>query len=123
MNHPAMSAISQILAKALPPAGTPQAASRDYLQPVEQVQARTLTPGQLDAIARIQDGLRTIMEIEQQINLTMAAERLQVEPLKIYACGDLWHQFEGLLFGHNIASAKLRNGAAVVAKQKAAKAA
>ncbi len=115
----AMAAIAGILEKAdaMKPAKTQQQPfHRDALQSVSTLQAQTLSPSQLDAMAQVQTALRMIMELEKQVNATMLAAKLEVSPLMITQCGQLWHQFEGLLFSHNIASAKLRNGHSKVRK-------
>ena len=121
MSHPELTQIGELLAVAF---GNNKRAAIQYesrnergnrparptLETVDAIRARVLSPEQLDAIARIQEGLIALREIERGICDLVEAHKIGVKPLFLGEPGQVWHQLEGLLFAHNSAAAKLRNG-------------
>lgn len=77
--------------------------------PVEALQAKCLTIPQLDAIAQIQDAVRVLAQMQGQINQLIVLHQLPTKALNLAEVGQMWHAFEGALFEHNCAAAKLRN--------------
>jgi hypothetical protein len=87
-----------------------QGATPAFLESVQTLQSRVLTVTQLDALAQIQEAVRVIGQMQQAVNSLATLNRLPVRRVMLAEAGFLLHDIEGLLFDHNSAAARLRNG-------------
>lgn len=81
-----------------------------HLEAVDQLQARVLTPVQMDALQQVQDALTAITQLERTVNELLTLQALPLNRISLAdgcrAQGDIEH----LLFEHALAVAKLRHG-------------
>lgn len=96
----------------------PQSFAQSGIESVRALQARVLSVPQLDALAQIQDAVRVIGQMQQAINSLATLNRLPVRSITLAEAGFLLHDIEGLLFDHNCAAARLRNGGVPVHEGK-----
>lgn len=133
MSAPQLKQINTLIDAALgkSPRAARQYASRNptptptppQLETVDAIRARVLSQAQLEAIAKVQDGLLALRQLEDGINSLLSSHNLPIKEVLVHQVGDTWYQIEGLLFAHNCAAAKLRNGGlplAVKAENRAA---
>lgn len=102
----------QLLAKAKKPMciGQPVNHTSADLMTVDALQRNILTLEQLDALSQIQGAVRTMAQMQDAINQLATLNSLDLRRVTLPTVGMLWHEIEGLLWSHNSAAAKLRNG-------------
>ncbi|WP_019102740.1 hypothetical protein [Chromobacterium haemolyticum] len=84
-----------------------------HLQSVRALQSKVLTKAQLDAIADMQDGIKVMAGVREQIVRMAAMHRLPLTGLGLgmTGMGQLWYQLETLLAESEHAAARLAAGA------------
>ncbi|UJB33730.1 hypothetical protein [Chromobacterium sp. Beijing] len=84
-----------------------------HLQSVRALQSKVLTLAQLEAIADVQDGLKVMAGVREQIVRLSALHRLPLAGLGLGMAemGQLWYQLETLLAESEHAAARLAAGA------------
>lgn len=113
----AMTAIAALVQKITP--STEQRVCRADLVSVESLADMVLSPQQLDAIAKIQESIVLIAELEQRVNTLAISEQLGVQ-LFMPQVGRLWGDLENRLFDSGVAAARLHNGATVQPSRRVA---
>ncbi|UGA38948.1 hypothetical protein JOS77_04495 [Chromobacterium haemolyticum] len=84
-----------------------------HLQSVRALQSKVLTLAQLEAIADMQDGIKVIAGVREQIVRMAAMHRLPLKGLGLgmTGMGQLWYELETLLAESEHAAARLAAGA------------
>lgn len=82
-----------------------------HLQSVRTLQSKVLTLAQLEAIAAMQDGLKVMAGVREQIVRLSALHRLPLAGLGMAEMGQLWYQLETLQAESEHAAARLAAGA------------
>lgn len=84
-----------------------------HLQSVRALQSKVLTLSQLEAIADMQDGLKVMAGVREQIVRMAALHRLPLKGLGLgmTGMGQLWYELETLLAESEHAAARLAAGA------------
>lgn len=82
-----------------------------HLQSVSALQSKVLTKAQLEAIADMQDGIKVIAGVREQIVRMAAMHRLPLKGLGMTGMGQLWYELETLLAESEHAAARLAAGA------------
>ncbi|QOD81650.1 hypothetical protein [Chromobacterium haemolyticum] len=84
-----------------------------HLQSVRTLQSKVLTLAQLEAIAAMQDGLKVMAGVREQIVRMAAMHRLPLKGLGLgmTGIGQLWYELETMLAESEHAAARLAAGA------------
>ncbi|BBH14569.1 hypothetical protein [Chromobacterium haemolyticum] len=84
-----------------------------HLQSVRALQSKVLTLAQLEAIADMQDGLKVMAGVREQIIRMAAMHRLPLKGLGLgmTGMGQLWYELETMLAESEHAAARLAAGA------------
>ncbi|WP_139794068.1 hypothetical protein [Chromobacterium violaceum] len=77
---------------------------------VDELQAKVLTPAQLDALADIQDAIKVLAQVERGINQQILLNGLQLRQLALHQPGMVIEAIENMLPEARIAEAKLLRG-------------
>ncbi|MCL6262145.1 hypothetical protein [Craterilacuibacter sp. RT1T] len=84
--------------------------TRPPLETVTALQAKVLTPAQLDAISQVQSALAGIQSLGALVNTLIAQQGLPLQRPSIADTARLSGDIEGALFDHSLALAKLAAG-------------
>ncbi|VEB41376.1 Uncharacterised protein [Chromobacterium violaceum] len=84
--------------------------SRPLLESVESLQAKVLTPAQLNALADIQDAIQVLAQVERAINQQILLHGLKLRPLALHQPGMMIEAIENMLPEARVAEAKLLRG-------------
>ncbi|MCP9759898.1 hypothetical protein EGI20_11335 [Aquitalea sp. S1-19] len=85
--------------------------TRPPLETVTALQAKVLTPAQLDAISQVQSALAGIQSLGALVNTLIAQQGLPLNRPSIADTARLAGDIDGALFDHSLALAKLAAGA------------
>ncbi|WP_440029852.1 hypothetical protein [Chromobacterium amazonense] len=77
---------------------------------VDELQAKVLTPAQLDALADIQDAIKVLAQVERAINQQIVLNGLKLRQLAMHQPGMVIAAIENMLPEARIAEAKLLRG-------------
>ena len=102
-------------AAALPPSALPVDERRFPAQglplvAVDVLQARVLGGVRRDALADIQDAIRSMAATERAVNQLITLHGLKLRALSLPQAGMLWHAIESMLDESNSAQARLERG-------------
>ena len=84
--------------------------TRPPLETVTTLQAKVLTPAQLDAISQVQSALAGIQSLGALVNTLIAQQDLPLNRPSIADTARLAGDIDGALFDHSLALAKLAAG-------------